>query len=191
MSVPEPPDIVDPNSVGPFGICSRCFTPESEDYSFCQNCGMIKGFFAAYVPTNAERCFVHPDLAATKTCALCGRPVCDRCVEREGVSFASGLRTPQCRGCLQKSAELEIEYLRRISEQRRCAKHFDNPSRFTCVVCNLGHCPECTYFLRRGIFTYKIRAGPYCLPCFRTTYFRHKRRRWLSGRTALDKGLVV
>ena len=53
----EPADVIDPNQIGPFHICLTCFTPESDEFTFCQTCGRIKGFFRTPLEMRGERCF--------------------------------------------------------------------------------------------------------------------------------------
>jgi hypothetical protein len=187
---PEPSGVIDPNQVGPFHVCLRCFTPESDELTFCQMCGRIKGFFQTPLEIHGEHCFVHNTVLASTYCVLCGRPICRECNEREGVSFVSGLPTPQCRSCLDKSRKLEADFLDAIKHNQSCTKHRDRSGTFTCVSCSLPHCPQCSYFLTGGLFKPRIKAGPYCLACFRTSHAHQTRRRWMSGARILTAGLM-
>lgn len=181
--------VLDPNEPGPFDICLRCFTPLSQDSTFCQTCGEIKAFLATPWEMSGERCFVHKSVSASTFCVLCGQPICDQCKEREGRAY--GRPTPQCRSCVEKSRQLEADYIASIKRHGTCAKHKGRSAPFVCVSCSLPHCPECSYFLIGGFFKQKITAGPYCLPCFRLrTYTATIRPHWISGLTAKLNGLV-
>jgi len=186
----EPPEVIDPNQTGPFHICLTCFTPKANDFTFCQTCGRIQGFFETPLEVWGEHCFVHNSIAASTYCVLCARPICKNCNEREGVSFVSGLPTPQCRSCLDRLRKLETDFRNFVNHTKTCAKHRDRPAVFNCVSCGLPHCPECSYFVIGGLFTTKLKAGPYCLPCFRTAHMGRTRRHWISGRRALIAGLI-
>src|SRR5580658_10363475 len=106
----ESSGVHDPNEIGPLHVCYRCFTPEPDDFTFCQTCGRIKGFFETPLTMSGEECFCHPSVRASSYCVLCARPICKGCTEREGVSFVSGLPTPQCRACVNRSCELESKF---------------------------------------------------------------------------------
>jgi len=193
MSMKAPPDlidVIDPNQPGPFGVCVTCSTPYSDDYGFCQTCGHIYGFLSTPLEMTGECCFVHQNSSAHRYCVLCARPICDDCSEREGVSFASGLPTPQCKQCVARSTELRAAFRGAILESHTCARHRGRKATYICVSCALPHCPECSYFVTGGIFGTRLKAGPYCLTCFRTALPSNQRRRWISGRRAMDEGLV-
>lgn len=187
---PEPSGIIDPNQVGPSHVCFRCFTPHSDSYAFCENCGRIMGFLETPFETHGEHCFVHTAVPASTYCVLCGRPICKECNQREGMSFISGLPTPQCRTCLDNCSRLEANVLNEVRRSQSCAKHKDRQGTFTCVTCSLPHCSECSYFITGGLFRLRIKAGPYCLGCFRTVYIGRSRKHWISGARALTAGLI-
>jgi hypothetical protein len=102
--------IIDPNQIGPFDRCLTCFTPNSHNFTFCQTCGHIHGFFNVPYDAYNEYCFVHKNVLAVTYCTLCGRPICKECIEREGFSFIGGRHTPMCRSCIDKSNKLETEF---------------------------------------------------------------------------------
>src|SRR5437870_790076 len=103
---PPPADVIDPNTIGPLGCCLSCLTPYSGEVTYCLNCGHIAGFQAVTDEPKSEACFVHSDTRATRYCVLCERPICNACLQREGVSLVSGLLTPQCNTCVTAIANL-------------------------------------------------------------------------------------
>src|SRR5262249_40450026 len=161
--------VIDPTKIGPFDRCIVCFTPKSDDYTYCMTCGRISQFLAITdEPQSGTACTFHPNVCATTFCVLCGKPICASCLEREGVSLISGQRTPQCRECLRRSEDPEKQYRERLEHEKVCAKHAGEPAALRCIECRLPHCESCLYFTTTGWTRKKLGIGPLCLGCFRS-----------------------
>lgn len=160
------PERYDPEALGPFGRCLRCFVPDSEERSYCLNCGHMRGFLGITESPNGEACFVHPDAVAVSYCTVCGRPICGNCKEREGVSFSTGLPTLQCKTCLNDMKKIGKEFFEQLASSKSCAKHRYKQATAECCVCELPLCNSCLYCRTEGILFRRIQ-GPYCLSCYR------------------------
>jgi hypothetical protein len=188
-STSQSPFVIDPTKIGPFDRCLVCFTPKSDDYTYCMTCGRI-GAWRSIIgePQSGTACTFHPNVSATTFCVICGKPVCAGCVEREGFSLTGGFPTPQCRECLRRSEELEKKYREQLEHDKVCAKHAGEPAALRCIKCRLPHCESCLYFTTTGWRRKKLGIGPLCLGCFRTATSGNER--WISLREAKASGLL-
>lgn len=180
----------DPNELGPFGICFRCYAPRSDERSYCTRCGHLYGFMVADKILARRRCKLHPESLATNFCSGCAEPMCDTCLntEHRGVSMASGQSTQFCPDCLRNMADLDKQFREALKISGSCAKHATHPATFTCDGCSLPHCDACGYFtVKEHLFRRSLGVGPLCLPCFRMATTGDDRRRWAS---LMDKGRI-
>ena len=161
------PDRYDPNVVGPFDVCIRCFTPSADERTYCLNCGRNGTFFDLPGQPSRQMCFVHAQTSASIFCTLCARPICTECKDREGFSFIAVRSTPQCRSCLDDMERIEAGFFLRLSKAGVCAKHAHKPAQAACIECQLPLCNSCQYFRKRG-FLFHREVGPYCLACYRS-----------------------
>lgn len=179
--------IWDPNVLGPFDRCFRCFAREDDSRGFCLGCGRLYASCLPDEPVDGRTCFVHSGQAATRFCSLCARPICDECMAREGFSFTAFAPTPFCRVCIADSENLERAFLARIEGSGVCAKHVGRAAARRCLTCKLPHCDECLYYFDKGWFRQRLGDGPYCLGCFRAARIGRSRK-WLSARDVSADG---
>jgi hypothetical protein len=159
------PDRYDERVVGPAGRCLRCFTPRSDSRAYCLRCGKHEGWFETPDEAPSGRCAFHPTKRAARYCALCSRPVCADCIEREGRSFLMGVPTTQCKACIADMARIEEEFFAELGRTGKCAKHSEKDAFYRCLGCELPLCASCDYYIRRPPLW--RRRGPYCLVCYR------------------------
>jgi len=172
----------DPNDYGPTDVCLRCFAPISgqDDYAFCTRCGKISTVFD--VPEQVQgHCHYHTVEKAVGHCALCTKPICEECVEYTTKPFLPPASQHHCRHCVQRATSIERQFFERIASARVCAKHEEVSAAYMCKKCGLPLCPPCAYFRKKGLLRPRLGDGPYCLICFRQTFFGSNRKRWLSG----------
>jgi B-box zinc finger len=184
------PFVIDPTKIGPVNRCLICFAGKSKEVAYCENCGHMGSFFGFDDPPSGAACAFHPNVPAKRFCALCGKPICADCTEREGVSLVSLDPTPQCRACLRRSAELEKAFHERLEREKVCAKHSDESAALRCVECRLPHCERCLYFTTIGWMGKRLGIGPLCLVCFRMKTLSSGRESWISLPEARAKGLL-
>ena len=183
--------IWDPNEVGPFDRCFKCFTPYNDDFAFCLFCGHVSTAFDTPREVTGATCHKHSGDQAIGFCCLCAEPICDDCKENEHYSIAGGLRDLYyCCSCVRKAEDIKKEFQKKTKEQRLCAKHHDTKASFECIECGFSMCNNCAYFIKKGWFRKKIGDGPYCLSCFRSGTIKGGRSRWISGKEATEKGLA-
>lgn len=181
----------DPNEVGPFDRCIRCFTPytKEDEVAFCRNCGHISLVLPVPERKPKGKCRSHRE-PFVGYCCLCGKPVCEDCIETSNtrlplVDRDLGIIDPKfrtflyCSRCMNEARRIESQFLRRIEERKTCVKHENRPAKFRCIRCGLLLCPSCAYFSYRGLIIKRIDQGPYCLTCFRTAVRDTKK--WISG----------
>ena len=191
MSNENRQDTWDPNEVGPFDKCIKCFTPYNNDFAFCSFCGHVSTVFDTPRDATGEKCHKHKRVQAIGFCCLCAEPICDDCKEKEHYSIAGGFRDLYyCRSCVRKAEDIKNEFKNKTKEQRLCAKHHDSKASFECVECGLSICSKCAYFTNKGLFRKKLGDGPYCLACFRSATIKGGRSGWISGKVAIEKGLL-
>lgn len=183
------PTAWNPTELGPLDRCLRCFDPAGSSHIICPTCGATSGVLDVPVGMSGEVCIHHGGVQATRYCVYCGDPVCPDCIEREGISIISGRHLPYCKHCLQRARDIEHAFLERLQRTNACSKHPSIPATFRCTRCDLPLCDLCSYFLRGGIFRVKLRAGPFCLVCFRWMTDGSSRDRWLGGAEARRQGL--
>jgi hypothetical protein len=184
--------IHDPREIGPFDRCLRCFTPLSDDFAFCTACGKISTVFTVHLETLSQRCAYHSDQNAFELCCLCKKPICQNCndTKRQHLSIAMGHDLFYCVHCTRRTKELEEHFLEHLKVTGQCPKHPGMRSEFKCVTCALPLCANCSYFVTGGLFRRKIKAGPYCLLCFRSATPNAAHARWLSGAEVLRRSLL-
>lgn len=186
--------IWDPNEIGPFDRCSRCFTEFTDNYAFCSHCGRISTVFQTQCDASEDKCHNHPSRNAIGYCCLCSQPICVECnnEEKQHFSFTAGFRDLfYCHECMDKCKAIEKTFLEKISKSGFCAKHHDHKAAFKCIKCGSPICPYCSYFKNAGWFRRKLGEGPYCLRCFRSATYKGGRSRWISGKEALEKKWVT
>jgi hypothetical protein len=180
MATSDNPFVIDPTKLGPLDRCLVCFTPKGDAVAYCEKCGRTGSFFAVEEPQRGTVCSYHPNVPAKTCCVLCGKAACASCIEREGISLARGLSTPQCRECLRRTEELEKSFRERLEHDKTCAKHSNEPAALRCVECRLPHCEQCLYFTIIGWRRRRLDLGPLCLLCFRLKTHGHGRGSWVS-----------
>jgi hypothetical protein len=161
----DDPDRWDPREVGPIGLCIHCFEPKSEERTYCLRCGHHSGFFGPRGDQHRHRCYKHPQAQASNYCTLCDRPICQACLEREGLSLLGGFSTPQCHDCVAEMERLESSFLPNLLRTGKCAKHSHKRAISKCMKCDSPLCDSRAYFKRKGLLFRK--TGPYCLACYR------------------------
>lgn len=155
------------NELGPMGRCLRCFTPLSDERSFCLECGHSGTVFSASESVAGQWCYKHYGAAATHYCSLCARPVCDACIESKSHSYITMVSVTRCQECVAQMQRIENQFFTKLHYSHSCAKHQSKEAVSNCVKCVLPLCVSCEYFHRKGLFFKRV--GPYCLTCFRTT----------------------
>ena|SRR5579862_1208587 len=171
----------DPNVIGPFDRCPRCWTPINEDLAYCATCGMMSLVFNSYPQTNGERCFGHKNIIAEWTCCLCARPICKECCDHVTTPLTTAAPLWWCRVCMETAKVIEAKFLEAIAKNNCCLKHRDLVKAFNCKKCGIQLCLSCTYFTAKGLFQKRPAEGPYCLACFRWVSASGKRNHWFSG----------
>jgi hypothetical protein len=180
----------DPVEIGPLDRCLRCWSERSPDFGFCLTCGNSLYFFSNYGREKGLLCRDHPQAPAAAICCWCAEPVCQDCIEAEGLSFVVFQSLSYCRKCRKRAAETDRTFMAALQGSGCCIKHRNEAALFKCSTCTFPLCEVCTYFKRKGIFRVRIGAGPFCLGCFRIAYSGSERRFWISGREALAQSLV-
>ena len=84
--------IWNPEEVGPFDRCIRCFTKVNDDFAFCLNCGQKGLVFDNSLESEEIKCHNHYDKNAIAYCCLCKKPICEKCnvKEHQHHSLAAG-----------------------------------------------------------------------------------------------------
>jgi hypothetical protein len=172
----------DPNDYGPDNACLRCFAPISpqDEYAFCTRCGEISTVFDMPEKTKG-RCEYHFDRTAIGYCVLCAKPICSDCVDYTTRPFWPPIPRHHCKRCVQLAKTTEQRFFDHLGASGVCAKHEGVLAAHICKKCGLPLCPPCACFRKRGLLRVHLGDGPYCLVCFRQTFFGHDRRRWLPG----------
>lgn len=190
---------LDPNSPGPLGLCTRCWTPISKNVAFCAKCGYVGTVFEVPISTMFGKpvapvhfqCANHKQVTAVVYCCLCAKPICEECIGEKRISSLPWFDDVYyCKACVQTKQNLEDKFFRRLEETSDCAKHVGQASRFKCIECDLPLCAACSYFLVGGLFRSKITGGPYCISCYRVTTRNDRRTNWISGIEAVCKNLI-
>ena len=102
------------SDVGPLDRCLRCFTPLSDERSFCLECGHSGTVFTASGPMSGQLCFKHRDVAATTYCSLCAQPICDACIEGTSHSYFTGVTVTRCRDCVAQMERVEKQFFKKL-----------------------------------------------------------------------------
>lgn len=156
-----------PDEVGPFGRCLRCFHPYADHVAYCIRCGEVGPLFT--VPSEASgSCYRHR-AGAKAYCSLCGRQVCGDCIDTTRYSFMAGHEIYYCVECVDRIKEVESAFWRKLEETGWCAKHFGVKAVFHCISCKLPLCPQCAYFFIHPTSRH-VENDPYCLACFRSEH---------------------
>src|SRR5262249_11927550 len=170
-----------PQIVGPLDRCLRCWTPFGDDVAYCTRCGKITSVFKSLSLNRGERCSVHQNSTAERTCCLCGRPICKDCCDHVITPIFMIGEQWYCCLCVKEAKTIEKRFFDALSRSNCCAKHEEIISSFTCKICGLPLCLSCTYFTAAGIFKKRPADGPYCLTCFRSVTSGRNRNIWFSG----------
>jgi len=185
------PMIIDPSKVGPFGVCFRCFTPQSQDFWFCKICGYMFGYWDVPEISKPTRCARHRQKEALYYCSLCGDGICEECFERQDHNlFFFSRPINYCKRCLRTMEETEKKFFHSMKATNRCSKHHNANATDVCKKCGLPHCDRCLYYKDTGLTKPKIGEGPFCLACFRLAIHGENRKYWLSAYEAKDRKLL-
>jgi hypothetical protein len=169
----------DPNEIGPFDRCLRCFTPYNNDFAFCLKCGKIGTVFDVPIIPEKGFCMRHKK-PFIGYCCLCGHAICAECGHKSFHSLLYPFRKFfYCNKCLEKSKKIEEAFFKELEKKMVCAKHSETKAEFRCIECGLLLCRHCAYFSRTGLIIKRVDKGPYCLTCFRTKV--QNKKSWISG----------
>ena len=182
--------VFDPKTVGPLGVCFRCFTPHSPDFGFCLKCGQIHAHITNFERPEGFACANHKSERASAFCAGCGQPICSHCCTDPCVSLTTGMSVCHCQSCLMEMKALEGGFLQSVKKQNICVKHPSHEARMSCKSCALPHCDACLYYKVGGFFKKRIVDGPYCLPCFRVATLSGGRDKWMSAIDPRSRGWI-
>jgi hypothetical protein len=172
----------DPNIYGPDDTCLRCFTPVpvQDEYAFCARCGEVSMVFD--VPERVTGCCkYHTHLNAIGYCVLCTKPICGDCIDYTTTPFWRPIPRHHYRDCVQRAGTIERQFFEHLGASRVCAKHDEVLAIYICKKCGLPLCSPCACFRKKRTATGATWRWPYCLTCFRQTFFGRDRKRWLPG----------
>ncbi len=183
-------EVIDPNRLGPLGVCFICFHPRTDGLGYCQNCGNQHSFIMVDEDARRFPCVHHPGAIASAFCSACGEPICSACYEGHGTSMLTGEPTHFCFPCIAEMKRLNDAFLARTKAAGHCAKHPKREASLICRSCGIPHCDPCMYYKTAGMFRKRLGDGPYCLPCFRmaTPTAGSGREHWISAIDARKKG---